>query len=141
MGLALRGLCSVRRPAAPHRLVCKPVAQRTNRSRSSSPVYSGDLKFRIGDRAHKTAVTDLVPTVSNLRARKDPRNAGLRAVPSEVSAFGKYVADDIASANRSGPAEFPANREKNREFVGFGPRLAENVSGIIVVSDRYARIP
>ena len=56
------------------------------------PPNSGDWKTDIGDGAPKTATTDLIPEVSNLRARKGPRNAGLCAAQGEVSEFHECVA-------------------------------------------------
>ena len=56
------------------------------------PGNSGDWKIGIGDRAHKTAATGLVLSVSNLRARKGPRNAGLCAACGEVGKFTECVA-------------------------------------------------
>ena len=53
------------------------------------PGNSGDWKIAIGDRARKTAATDPVPSVSNLRARKGPRNTGLCAACGDVRRFTK----------------------------------------------------
>ena len=69
--------------------------------RARCPASSGDWKTGIGDWAPKTATTDLIPEVSNLRARKGPRNAGLCAAQGEVSEFHECVADDAVSPNRS----------------------------------------
>jgi hypothetical protein len=46
----------------------------------------------IGDRARKTAETGPVLSVSNLRARKGPRNAGLCAARGEIRKFTECVA-------------------------------------------------
>jgi hypothetical protein len=48
-------------------------------SLSRAPGNSGDWKIGIGDRAPKTARTDPILSVSNLHARKGPRNTGLYA--------------------------------------------------------------
>ena len=56
------------------------------------PGNPGDWKIGIGDRAHKTAGTGPVLSVSNLRARKGPPKAGLCAACGEVRKFTECVA-------------------------------------------------
>jgi hypothetical protein len=84
-----------------------PLFLSANRSRPAPPGNSGDWKIGIGDRAPKTATTDPILSVSNLRARKGPRNAGLCAGHDDVSKFEECVADDAAPSNRSANARAP----------------------------------
>jgi hypothetical protein len=75
-----------------HRSSAERKLASTKSAPARCPPNSGDWKTDIGDGAPKTATTDLIPEVSNLRARKGPRNAGLCAAQGEVSEFHECLA-------------------------------------------------
>src|SRR6202521_1393149 len=93
--------------------------QTANRSRPGPRAYSGDWTFGVRDWTANWAPGDPFRAVSNLRARKGPRNAGLCAGHGEVAEFRECVADDAVSPELVSGSEFPANREKNRDFGVF----------------------
>ncbi len=105
-----------------------------NRSRSSSPVYSGDLKSALETGRTNRRDRPGSWTVSNLRARRGPRNTGLWTGSGEVSAFGNAwlgredsnlrMAESKSAALPLGYA--PTRREA---ISGLGGKRADNSSG------------